>query len=67
MSSHAISLLTAEQYLEMERTSEFRSEYVNGQVSAMSGGAIEPRAHCAEHPLEALRAIKRTALRSLRE
>ena len=34
------SLLTAEQYLEMERTSEFRSEYVNGQVSAMSGGTM---------------------------
>jgi len=40
MSSKAISLLTPEQYLEMERRSEFRSEYLNGQVFAMSGGTM---------------------------
>jgi Uma2 family endonuclease len=40
VSSKAISLLTAEQYLEMERRSEFRSEYLNGQVFAMSGGTM---------------------------
>jgi Uma2 family endonuclease len=32
--------MTAEQYLERERRSEFRSEYLNGQVFAMYGGTM---------------------------
>src|ERR1700674_5282333 len=30
--------LTPEQYLEIERASEFRNEYYNGRMYAMSGG-----------------------------
>ncbi len=33
-------LTTVEQYLEIERKSEFRSEYLNGQIFAMSGGTL---------------------------
>ncbi len=31
-------MFTPEEYLRQERESEFRSEYVNGQIFAMSGG-----------------------------
>lgn len=31
-------MLTAEEYLEQERAAEFRSEYVNGDVTEMAGG-----------------------------
>lgn len=36
MSSQTIAYLTPEQYLEIERASEFRSEYLDGEVFAMS-------------------------------
>jgi Uma2 family endonuclease len=32
--------VTVEQYLEMERAAEFRSEYLNGEVFAMAGGSV---------------------------
>jgi Uma2 family endonuclease len=38
VSSQAIPHLSPEQYLEIERNAEFRSEYLNGQMFAMSGG-----------------------------
>jgi Uma2 family endonuclease len=38
MSTQAIARLTVEQYLEIERAAEFRSEYLNGEVFAMAGG-----------------------------
>jgi Uma2 family endonuclease len=38
MSAHAHPSLTPEQYLEIERCAEFRSEYYNGRMYAMSGG-----------------------------
>jgi Uma2 family endonuclease len=40
MSSQPIKLLTVEQYLEIERAAEFRSEYLNGEMFAMAGGSI---------------------------
>jgi Uma2 family endonuclease len=40
MSTRAISFLTPEKYLEIERAAEFRSEYLNGEVFAMSGGTL---------------------------
>jgi Uma2 family endonuclease len=39
MSTQPIPRLTVDQYLEMERAAEFRSEYIDGQVFAMSGGS----------------------------
>ncbi len=33
--------LTAEQYLAIEEAAEFRSEYVDGQMYAMSGGTMD--------------------------
>jgi Uma2 family endonuclease len=40
MSTQAMPYLTPEQYLEIERKAEYRSEYINGQVFAMSGGTL---------------------------
>ncbi len=37
MSSQAKSFLTPEQYLEIERKAEFKSEYLNGEMFAMAG------------------------------
>ena len=37
MSTQPVTYLTPEQYLEIERKAEFRSEYINGEVFAMSG------------------------------
>ncbi len=39
MSAHARPILTPEQYLEIERAAEFKSEYYDGQMYAMSGGS----------------------------
>lgn len=39
MATQPIARFTVEQYLEAERASEFRSEYRNGEVIAMSGGS----------------------------
>jgi len=38
MSTQPVAFLTQEQYLEIERAARFRSEYINGQMFAMSGG-----------------------------
>jgi Uma2 family endonuclease len=40
MSAHPQPRLTPEQYLEIERAAEFRSEYYNGRMYAMSGGSL---------------------------
>jgi Uma2 family endonuclease len=42
MSSTARSRLTAQQYLEIERRAEYKSEFLNGEMFAMSGAS---RAH----------------------
>lgn len=39
MSTQPPPLLTVEQYLEIERAAEFKSEYLNGEVFAMAGGS----------------------------
>lgn len=39
MAAHPQPRLTPEQYLEIERAAEFRSEYFNGHMYAMSGGS----------------------------
>jgi Uma2 family endonuclease len=39
MSAHAHPSLTPEQYLEIERAAEFKSEYYDGRVYAMSGAS----------------------------
>jgi len=39
MATQAIPFLTPEQYLEIERTAEFRSEYLNGELFAVSGAS----------------------------
>ena len=41
MSAQAQPRLTPEQYLEAERAAEFRHEYYNGQIYAMSGGSYQ--------------------------
>lgn len=39
MASHPVSKLTGEQYLNIERAAEFRSEFLDGEMFAMSGGS----------------------------
>ena len=39
MSTQAKTLYTPEEYLELERKAEFKSEYYNGQIVAMSGAS----------------------------
>jgi Uma2 family endonuclease len=38
MSTHPKTLITPEQYLEIERKAEYKSEYLNGEMFAMAGG-----------------------------
>jgi len=40
MSTQPLTHLTVEQYLEVERAAEFRSEYLNGEIYAMAGGGF---------------------------
>jgi len=40
MASHPRTHLTPEQYLEIERTAEHKSEYYNGEMFAMSAGTL---------------------------
>jgi Uma2 family endonuclease len=40
MSAMPVPRLTPEQYLEIERAAEFKSEYYDGQMFAMSGGLL---------------------------
>jgi Uma2 family endonuclease len=40
MAAHAVPLLTLEQYLEIERVAENKSEFYNGRMYAMSGGTL---------------------------
>jgi Uma2 family endonuclease len=40
MSAHAQPRLTPEQYLEIERAAEFKSDYYDGHMYAMSGGSL---------------------------
>ena len=41
MSAQPIPFYTPEEYLELERDAEFKSEYVSGQIFAMAGGSPE--------------------------
>lgn len=38
MATQTFPVLTVQQYLEIERAAEFRSEYIDGQMYAMAGG-----------------------------
>lgn len=40
MASSPVSNLTEQEYLAIERAAEFRSEFVNGEMFAMSGGTM---------------------------
>jgi Uma2 family endonuclease len=40
MASHSVTKLTAEQYLAMDRAAEFKCEYFDGEMFAMSGGSM---------------------------
>ena len=40
MSTNPKTFLTPEQYLEIERKAEFKSEYYNGEMFAMAGRAL---------------------------
>jgi Uma2 family endonuclease len=40
VASNPLSKLTEEQYLTIEREAEFRSEFLNGEMFAMSGGSL---------------------------
>src|SRR6266481_5690950 len=40
MSAHAIPRLSPEEYLNIERQAEFKSEYYDGAMFAMAGGSL---------------------------
>jgi Uma2 family endonuclease len=40
MASNPITKMTAEEYLAMDRAAEFRSEFLDGEIVAMSGGSL---------------------------
>ncbi len=40
MATNPVSYITQEQYLEMEREAEYRSEYWNGEMFAKAGGTL---------------------------
>ncbi|WP_420126057.1 Uma2 family endonuclease [Longimicrobium sp.] len=42
MATAALNRYTPEEYLALERHAEFRSEYIDGQIIAMSPGALRP-------------------------
>jgi Uma2 family endonuclease len=39
MASQLITKITKEEYLRLERVAEYKSEYVGGEIFAMSGGS----------------------------
>jgi Uma2 family endonuclease len=41
MSTAALSRVTPEEYLALERNAEFKSEYLNGRIIAMTGATLE--------------------------
>jgi Uma2 family endonuclease len=53
MSTQPVTRLTPEQYLEIERKAEFRSEYINGEMFAMAG-ATRNHGRIAAHTLAEL-------------
>ena len=50
MATNPSTYLTPEQYLEIERRAERKSEYYNGEMFAMAGG-IAFRRNCSIDPL----------------
>ena len=40
MASNAVTKVTEEQYLALDRAAEFRSEFLDGEIIAMSGGSM---------------------------
>lgn len=40
MASQPVTRFTVEQYLQIERTAHYRSEYLNGEIHAMAGGGV---------------------------
>ena len=40
MASSPITKVTAEEYLALDRAAEFRSEFFDGEIVAMSGGSM---------------------------
>jgi len=41
MASHSVTGLTEEQYLALERAADFKSEYFDGEMFAMSGASVQ--------------------------
>ncbi len=46
MATQPNNFLTPEQYLEIERKAEFKSEYVDGQMFAMAGASFRHNIRC---------------------
>ena len=65
MASNAVSKVTEEQYLAMDRAAEFRSEFLDGEVVAMSGGSMHHTLLGANLIGELRAALKKTECRTL--
>lgn len=61
MSAHPISWLTPEQYLEIERGNDFRSEYYDGRMYAMSGGTAAHAFIISNFTSELRQALKKSS------
>ena len=60
MASNPVSKLTEEQYLAIERAAEFKSEFLDGVMYAMSGGSLR-HSDLASNVLAELRAMLRSS------
>jgi Uma2 family endonuclease len=60
MASNPVSNLTEEQYLAIERAAEFKSEFLDGVMYAMSGGSLR-HSDLASNVLAQLRAMLRSS------
>jgi len=62
MWSHPKTFLTPEQYLEIERAAEYKSEYFNGEMFAMAGARRKHNLIASNMLREAEPATERTTV-----
>ena len=65
MASSPITKVTAEEYLALDRAAEFRSEFIDGDIIAMSGGSVRHARLQINLALEVETALRGTACQTL--
>jgi len=64
MASHPITKVSAEEYLALDRAAEFRSEFLDGEMIAMSGGSLRHSTLQVNLTSEVSAALRGTACRA---